>query len=448
MQLKMSTQQEMLQQALVGLGYERLMQEGTGIVAALQRSSAVSGSKNPVERVLEADRIYATGIFGCLGKHDFPLSNLMAILAKSQIYTPNSRNRSAPGLLMVPPGCLDLSRFTRPSEMNYSISGLRAAENGKVQLPLSNVYQDPTTGIKVLTHYPVVDNSLGAANPQVKQNELQRTVQIAMYYQIEKRVADGPTKDHRFVTVTDFKNRTHATIDCGTIADDAEAKEYFLMRPSMAIAMESAVVVNNPGDQTGSLLYGYPSTGVSTSQTQEMLRVQLRVYLGAMLVEPENVTILNDIRFAGLIGGHGANVCLTPTDYKPWSADGSGHDLVLLSKKRATKWHELFKCDSDGNAVDDVFFTDSQHIFSAEWAEAARIAKGDTASADLSAPPEEHFPILPYRGATFTAAPDYKQITCNNGHLGWLDSPNHVSVLEGMQVYHSRPQEVVMKKSC
>lgn len=53
--------------------------------------------------------------------------------------------------------------------------------------------------------------------------------------------------------------------------------------------MESAIVVNEPGQSTGSLLVGYPSTAISTSQTQEMMRIQLRTYMGAMLVQPENV---------------------------------------------------------------------------------------------------------------------------------------------------------------
>ena len=440
----MSTQKEMLQQALVGLGYERLMEEGTSLVAALQRSSAVSGSKGPRERVLEADRIYSGAIFGCLSKHDFGLPNLMAVLAKAQIYTPNSRNRSAPGLLMVPPGCLDLTKLTQASHMNYSISGLRATETGKVELPLSNVYTEPSTGIRVVTHYPVVDNSLGAANPQVKQNQLQRTVQIAQYYEMEKKEDANEWTTY----ITDFDKRKIQKIEVK--ADAQSGNEWFVMRPSMALAMDSAIIVNSPGEQTGSLLYAYPSTGVSTSQTQEMMRVQLRVYLGAMLAQPENVTILNDIKFSGIVGGAGTKLNETRGAYTPWGSDGSGNDIVILKKKKETEWADLFKIKSvatDGTieGEDDVFHNSSKNIFKAEWAEAKRIFLGETESAGST--PQHHFPILPYRGATFTE--DGKCKTSNNGHLGWLDHPDHTAILEGMQVYCAKPVDVVMQeKKC
>lgn len=438
----MSTQKEMLQQALVGLGYERLMEEGTSLVAALQRSSAVSGSKGPRERVLEADRIYSGAIFGCLSKHDFGLPNLMAVLAKAQIYTPNSRNRSAPGLLMVPPGCLDLTKLTQASHMNYSISGLRATETGKVELPLSNVYTEQSTGIRVVTHYPVVDNSLGAANPQVKQNQLQRTVQIAQYYEMEED-KDDTTKMVAYIT--DFDKRKIEKIQ---VAKSTDGSERFVMRPSMALAMDSAIIVNSPGEQTGSLLYAYPSTGVSTSQTQEMMRVQLRVYLGAMLAQPENVTILNDIKFSGIIGGAGTKRKDNVGEYTPWGSDGSGDDIVILEKNKETEWADLFKMKAEGpddaEAVDEVFYKSSKDIFKAEWAEAKRIFLGQEESAGST--PQHHFPILPYRGATFTK--DGKCKTSNNGHLGWLDHPDHTAILEGMQVYCAKPVDVVMQEKC
>ena len=70
LELKLDAQRDQLQQVLVALGYERIFQEGTAIVAALQRSSALSGSKSPVDRAVEADRIYSTAIFGAMSKSD------------------------------------------------------------------------------------------------------------------------------------------------------------------------------------------------------------------------------------------------------------------------------------------------------------------------------------------------------------------------------------------
>ena len=112
--MKLDAQRDQLQQVLVSLGYERIFNEGTAIVAALQRSSALSGSKSAVERAVEAERIYSTAIFGAMSKNDckfkpgapcrrranylcfffaVPLPNIFAILAKSQIYTPNTRSK-------------------------------------------------------------------------------------------------------------------------------------------------------------------------------------------------------------------------------------------------------------------------------------------------------------------------------------------------------------------
>ena len=70
LELRLDAQRDQLQQVLVSLGYERIFQEGTAIVAALQRSSALSGSKSPMDRAVEADRIYSTAIFGAMSKSD------------------------------------------------------------------------------------------------------------------------------------------------------------------------------------------------------------------------------------------------------------------------------------------------------------------------------------------------------------------------------------------
>lgn len=57
-----------------------------------------------------------------------------------------------------------------------------------------------------------------------------------------------------------------------------------------------------PGASTGELLVGMPQTGVSTSQTDESLKMQLRVYMGAVLKQPESVIVLPDISADGIVG--------------------------------------------------------------------------------------------------------------------------------------------------
>ncbi len=232
--------------------------------------------------------------------------------------------------MITPPGTFDLSKYTRQSEMNFSIAGLKATEHGTISMPLSNVFVEPNTGVKVMVHVPAVSNAAGAANPQVQTNELQRSVGIATYYPITSKVLEGhrgrapdfppreegepeeaeapeaeaPAAEGRGeeergeeergeeeragaegpmfnFCITDFKNRDFAEINVslGELVAGLgvewrnnrwmygrEEAEVFLLRPQMTCLMESAIVVNEPGAATGSLLVGYPSTGISTSQ--------------------------------------------------------------------------------------------------------------------------------------------------------------------------------------
>ena len=112
-----------------------------------------------------------------------------------------------------------------------------------------------------------------------------------------------------------------------------------------------------------------------------MMRIQLRVYMGAMLVAPENITILNDIKHAGLVGGHGSKVSPFPTAeapqrYTPWTDDGNGDDLFFCAKLKKTKWHELFQYNG-ATPKDPLFEGLTRDIYAAEWAEARAIEQGN-----------------------------------------------------------------------
>ena len=147
--------------------------------------------------------------------------------------------------------------------MNFSISGLKATEHGTISMPLSNVFVEPNTGVKVMVHVPAVSNAAGAANPQVQTNELQRSVGIATYYPITekvmKRTAEGALDDTNFqFCITDFKNRDFAEINVTTDAlqrgldvrwnndkwdhthnGQTKEAEVFLLRPQMTCLMVS-----------------------------------------------------------------------------------------------------------------------------------------------------------------------------------------------------------------
>lgn len=68
----------------------------------------------------------------------------------------------------------------------------------------------------------------------------------------------------------------------------------------IAKVIASSAILAAPGDSTGQLLIGYPFTGVSTSATEERMRVQLRCYLGAALYQPDAVMILPNVFVDGI----------------------------------------------------------------------------------------------------------------------------------------------------
>lgn len=261
--MKLEAQRAQLQQVLVSLGYEKIMAQGCGIVQAIQRSSALSGQKSPADRAIEADRIFASAVFGALNKHSFAVANLMATLSRCNIYTPQSGSGSNSPTMLVPPG-FDLTKYCSKSEMKYSVSGLSLNEHGTISLPLSNVFTEPNTGLRVLVHFPNVSNDDGAAHPQVVTNELARNVGIATYYTLRDRDQASEIEIVNFKERSWSQLRTTGDHTVGDIVTDLDGidgdEEYILLRPNMVVHMMSAIFCSDPGTQTGDLVYAYPST--------------------------------------------------------------------------------------------------------------------------------------------------------------------------------------------
>lgn len=106
----------------------------------------------------------------------------------------------------------------------------------------------------------------------------------------------------------------------------------------------SSALIGVPGNETGELLVGYPMTNVSTNQRTESLTVGLRVYLGAVLKQVENVIVIPDVAFEGCK----ADVYLTDEQRMEHAASGDkdgcfSHDrekyiqqLTTVMQKSAT----------------------------------------------------------------------------------------------------------------
>ena len=155
-------------------------------------------------------------------------------------------------------------------------------------------------------------------------------------------------------------------------------------------------------------------TAISTSQTTESMRMQLRVYCGAVIKQPENLIILNDVMCSGCVAGHG-NVLYDPQSDGDF--DSSKHDFILARKSKSTPWTELFK---------DAIFTEcisAERAFRHEIDEYERIEGGNDGHVCNDA---DKKPILPYRGASRMRDGASYRYTTNAGHLGALDDPDMV----------------------
>ena len=183
----------------------------------------------------------------------------------------------------------------------------------------------------------------------------------------------------------------------------------------------SSAVMAVPGSDTGELLYAYPSTGISTSQTTESMKMQLRVYLGSVLYDPNKILILPDVHLDGVTAF--------------W-------DLEIKKAALGTNTHaQLIKPKSVSNDPDDPSFKDDTPLLnfdaafdgSAPQGKFMRI-KADYASNDV---PSDNMPQLFHRGRVQQkpASGKWEDGCLNRGHFGALDDPD-VMAMHGGYAYN------------
>lgn len=329
--------------------------------------------------------------------------------------------------MVVPMGFAEFQR-TRPEVMYHFISGLSGSSKLPVSVPLNvAAYVDDVTGMRVMTHVPVSSyQSGGTANPQVEFNEMQTAESFASYY-----IQSGPGIVTQQCVVTDFETRNWATLPL--IAGDGGNTLYrWYCRPQMTCVMDRLIIVTNPGSETGEIVVQWPSTGISTSQTGETLIGKFRVYMKAYLKRPENVLIVDGIRFAGIVAGAGSKVLLAPSiggrERMPY--DENRHDLLAF----ATTAHP---CDYKNLWSDRLFA--AQCIEYGIYTEYVRDeifeTNGNRRSLPAGAERSDDLPVIFYCGTTREVDSDRLR-TLNNGHLGVLDHPRKVLQIEGANVFN------------
>jgi len=342
--------------------------------------------------------------------------------------------------MIVPPG-MELQKYTRPDEMVFNISGL--SDHGKITMPLQGARTDTISNMRIFVHFPTAGIMNGANEPQVDASSgLTQVVGWGTYYRFQLPSKDhGPDVDDNDYTCrfVDFKNRKIALFKgtrnelyrkafsaTGIVpkkdapGDFDQKYEFVLVRPHMEAAMSSAILCTKPGAETGELLMAYPQTGISTSQTTETMKMQLRVYLGCALYEPENVLVVPDVQFDGLLHGHGGVVA--GKTGQPDEFDTKDHDLFVAIIHKGGDVN--FEVDSKDAGFVNI---DSNDMRAPDYNVYDALFKD-----------QENHPAILYQGATFNK--DKKIEDTNTGHLGVLDCLQGCDRLDGLQTFTNIPE--------
>lgn len=172
-------------------------------------------------------------------------------------------------------------------------------------------------------------------------------------------------------------------------------------------------VPNGANQQTGELLIGYPSTLVGTDVATETGRMKLRMYLGAVLYKRENVMILPDIAFNGVINFGVYTVSRGTFDGSATIANANGAAIRFAGNRAG----QLAKVDAINDAADTPCLSEN----------------------DVNQVIKDSRPFI-YQGASWTEEQGkFHQATANNGHLGCIDSPECIDRLYGVNAYSATP---------
>lgn len=395
MDMKVEFQKKELERQLIDIGYTTLIREGTDIVDGIMRSNPAYNPNNITDSAMyrrRAQNIYAKQIFGAFNKHRFPLANLLAAAKYASAYSIATQKGS---VMIIPRGVPELTTYARREKMEYRVSGL---QNQKpITMEMEGGFTDPNSGVQIFVHYPTPTYEHGAANPTVAGQQSGLTDHV---YVITK---------HKPGKIPDIVNGGYRASTSGTVR--------------ICKVVASSAILGAPGSSTGELLIGYPFTGISTSQTEERLRVQLRCYLGACLYQPDAVIVLPNVFVEGIteVGYIGDD---TYEKLKEEMGDSKYAPLLSEAKQKevSDKESELLAKQAEIEANTDNSKTAGlEAALTALQEEIQGIIEGAISS--------DEFDNIPY-GATYNT--DGSVLQENTGEFGQLDHPRHYIGLHGI----------------
>jgi len=282
--MKLNAQKGMLEQQLCTLGYDKLMKEGTLLHAAMSRASPVTTHLTEFQRVARAEKMYVHTLFGTMNKNMYPLESLMAAAKAANLYTPGAPHGYT--RCIVPNGMFEMHKYTKPENLVYNLNGIKSSDRKPIKLSLEGGHKDPRTNMTILVHAGRPNTEMRGTPYAVNGGGgLTREKKIGVYYRIP---GDSSSRKYRYANCA---TGSWINIDSAVAAT---------VKPVVYTVHASSAIMAVPGPDTGELLYAYPSTGISTSQTTESMKMQLRVYLGAVLYDPTKVLILPDVFVEGI----------------------------------------------------------------------------------------------------------------------------------------------------
>ena len=273
--MKLDAQIAALNQTQCRLAYDMIMKQGTRLTSQLASQRVANSDLTKTQREAAAIDTYVHTIFGAMSRFEHPLSNLLAAAQQA-----NAFGNINYDVLLAPCGMLPLEMYTPEHSVKFAVTGVSASSKAPIEVGLENIRRDPRTNLKIGIVQPFPDSAT-AQSPYAtsSQGGLTNTVEVGAYYII-------PIGDTRKFRIPDMGTR-------GWDIVPGQNYPQVLMRVHKCV-MSSAILAKS-GSDTGEMLFAWPHTGISTSQTTETMKMQLRAYFGAVLYKRENIMILEDI---------------------------------------------------------------------------------------------------------------------------------------------------------
>ena len=406
--MKLDAQIAALQQEQCRIAYEMLVNEGTSMRSLLARCSVGNTGMDEGQRAVMATDTYVHTVFGAMGKFEHPLSNLLAAAQQA-----NAFDGVAYDTLLAPAGMLPLEMYTPEHSVKYAVTGVPTKDKKPISVGVENITRDPRTGLRIGVVQPFPDSST-AQSPYAtaRGGGLTREVSVGAYYLLQGHGKEGTT---------------HRIANMSTRGYDVYHVEPKTVKVATRVhrCMMSSAILAKSGSETGEMLFAWPHTGISTSQTTETMKMQLRAWFGAVLYKRENIMILEDIHCERVLSSRHDTDKRYATDKKddPIDAFTSGFlntaknlDTTSTAMKEAAIINgPLRKNDKDGMA--DV------------WTNAVESFTGTENAGQFDV-------LYPGRIEMLTAKSGWTVYQENQGHLGRLENPANPAAY-GQFVYNS-----------